>query len=182
MAGRPGEGVDLMAAGDNAGITSRLRVLVVDDDDLVRGVIAETLEAIGCQVVAARDAQEAVSTFLTGEFDLVTLDNRMPGLSGMELHKLLSQEFGAGKRTTGFTPKRLCPVVIVTGYAEDPEVVHGQFGESIVGIVAKPLAHEGLCRIVRELAEKRPADPGSGKTEVGVTASAAAVPTQGESL
>ena len=135
--------------------TGSLRVLAVEDDELVRMSIVETLEKMGCKVAAARDAQEAVSSFLAGEFDLVTLDHRMPGLSGMELHRLLSQEFGAGKRTTGFVAKRLCPVVVVTGYPDDPEVVSGQFGESIVGVVQKPFIQEGLGRIVKDLVGRR---------------------------
>ncbi len=144
-----------MAAEDSTRRTDSLRVLVVEDDDLAREFIVGTLEEMGCRAEAARDAHEAVSIFLEGEFDLVTLDHRMPGLSGMELHKILSQEFGAGKRTTGFATKRLCPVVVVTGHAEDPEVVRGQFGESIMGVVQKPFIAEALRRIVRGLTEGR---------------------------
>ena len=135
-------------------------MLVVEDDELVSKTIVAMLETMGCQVAAVRDAHEAVSTFLAGEFDLITLDHRMPGLSGMELHKVLSQEFGAGKRTTGFATKRLCPVVVVTGHAEDPEVVRGQFGESIVGVVRKPAIAGALGRIVRDLERRvRPEAP-----------------------
>lgn len=155
-----------MVAGDSARGKDFLRVLVVEDDDLTREFIVGTLEEMGCRVEAARDAQEAVSTFLAGEFDLVTLDHRMPGLSGMELHKILSQEFGAGKRTTGFAVKRLCPVVVVTGHAEDPEVARGQFGESIVGVIQKPFIDEALGRVVRDLSEgRRSGRPPAGEGE-----------------
>jgi len=92
--------------------------------------------------------------------DLVTLDFKMPGLDGMELHKVLSQEFGSGKRTDGPAAKTLPSIVVVTAYAEAPEVVGRQFGESIVGIVRKPLIEEELGRIVRDLIAKRP-----GRTE-----------------
>jgi hypothetical protein len=73
----------------------------------------------------------------------------------MELHKVLSQEFGAGKRTMGFSVKSLPPVVIVTAYAEDPDVMRWQHGESVVGVVQKPFAHEKLGRIVNDLAQSR---------------------------
>lgn len=43
-----------------------------------------------------------------------------------------------------------------TAYAEAPEVVGRQFGESIVGIVRKPLIEEDLGRIVRDLIARRP--------------------------
>ncbi len=129
-------------------------MLVVEDDELVRQSIVEVLERMGCQVAAVRDAQEAVMAFLMGRFDLITLDHRMPGLTGMELHRVLSQEFGAGKRTAGFAARRLCYVVVVTGYGEDPEVVRGRFGEGIVGVVRKPFIEEGLECIVKDLIEK----------------------------
>ncbi len=143
-----------MTTGDSMRTTCLLRALVVEDDELTRQTIVEMLEGMGCQVAAVRGAQEAVLTFLAGQFDLITLDHRMPGLSGMELHRVLSQEFGAGKRTAGFAARKLCDVVLVTGYGDDPEVVCGRFGEGIVGVVQKPFIEEGLGRIVRGLVEK----------------------------
>ncbi|MHC4198817.1 MAG: PAS domain S-box protein [Planctomycetota bacterium] len=132
------------------------RVLVVDDEETVRETIVRFLESMGCEVTAVSNAEDAVSTFLKDGFDLVTLDFKMPGLDGMELHKVLSQEFGSGKRTDGPAAKTLPSIVVVTAYAEAPEVVGRQFGESIVGIVRKPLIEEELGRIVRELIAKRP--------------------------
>ncbi|MHC5058565.1 MAG: response regulator, partial [Planctomycetota bacterium] len=67
-----------MTAGDPALTGDLLRVLVVEDDELVRQSIVEVLERMGCQVAAVRDAQEAVMAFLMGRFDLITLDHRMP--------------------------------------------------------------------------------------------------------
>jgi len=139
---------------------SGFRVLVVDDDEIARGAIVRMLERMGCEITSASNAQEAVSMFLTGKFDLITLDYRMPGLNGMALHKVLSQEFGVGKRTTGLVLKRLPPIVVVTAYAEEPEVVQAQFGESIVGVVQKPFIENGLGGIVRGLFAERP-----GRTE-----------------
>ncbi len=131
------------------------RVLVVDDEETVRETIVRFLESMGCDVTAVGNAEDAVSAFLADSFDLVTLDFKMPGLDGMELHKVLSQEFGSGKRTDGPAAKTLPWIVVVTAYAEAPEVVGRQFGESIVGVVRKPLIEEELGRIVRELIAKR---------------------------
>ncbi len=113
------------------------------------------LEDIGCEVTSSADAEKAVSLYVSGSFDLITLDHRMPGLSGPELHRVLSQEFGAGKRTMGFAVRSLPPVIIVTAHAEDPEVERWRCGESIVGVVQKPFVHEKLGRIVHELAKSR---------------------------
>ena len=144
-----------MATEDLPQKDSGFRVLVVDDDEIARGAIVRLLERMGCEVASASNAHEAVSMFLTGKFSLITLDYRMPGLNGMALHKVLSQEFGAGKRTTGFVLKKLPPIVVVTAYAEEPEVVRAQFGESIVGVVQKPFIESGLGRMVRDLLAER---------------------------
>ena len=127
------------------------RVLVVDDDEAPREVITRLLESMGCEVTPTASAQEALSAFVSGTFDLVTLDYRMPGMDGMAFHRILSQEFGAGKRTTGSVPKKLPPIVVVTGYSEEPNVVYGQFGESVVGVIQKPNIEEQLARIVQDL-------------------------------
>jgi CheY-like chemotaxis protein len=93
-----------------------------------------------------------MSAFLSGTFDLVTLDHRMPGMHGMELHKALSQEFGAGKKTSESALRKLPPILIVTGYADDAEVAMRQaWGESIVGVIKKPLRMEKLEGILKNL-------------------------------
>jgi CheY-like chemotaxis protein len=127
------------------------RVLVVDDEAEIREVISRMLADMGCEVTCASSADEAVGAFLQGGVDLITLDHRMPGLKGMDLHKVLSQEFGAGRRTTGFTPRKLPPILIVTGFAEDAEVERGQWGEGIVGVLQKPVHKEELKRVVEDL-------------------------------
>jgi len=131
----------------------RPRVLVIDDEAEIREVMTRMLTSMGCEVVSASSADEAVPLFLSGPFDLITLDHRMPGLKGMDIHKVLSQEFGAGKRTTGFTPRKLPPILVITGYSEDPEVVQGQWGESIVGVLQKPVRRDELERVVRGILE-----------------------------
>jgi len=139
-----GFGVGRMSRSEN-------RALVVDDDDIARETIARLLKSMGCEVVVASGAEEATACFLNAKFDLVTLDYRMPGLDGAALHKILSQEFGSGKRTTARILKKLPPIVIITAYPEDPDVLRTQFGEGIVGVVQKPHIRDSLQSIVYEL-------------------------------
>ncbi|MGZ4317192.1 MAG: response regulator, partial [Gaiellaceae bacterium] len=59
-------------------------VLVVDDDDSVRAVLADVLQDEGFEVVgSARDGIEGVSLALSLEPDVVLLDIRMPRLDGI---------------------------------------------------------------------------------------------------
>jgi CheY-like chemotaxis protein len=128
-----------------------LRVLVIDDDDEVREVLVSMFDELGCTAVPAGDSSQAIARFLAEPFDLITLDYRMPGLDGAALHKILSEEFGAGKRTSGFTPKTLPPIAMITGHPEAPEVVSARFGESIVKVLCKPVGLKDIRELIETL-------------------------------
>ena len=62
------------------------RILVVDDDDSIRRLVARLLIRAGYEVESACDADDALETFCSNEkFDLVVSDVRMPGISGPQL-------------------------------------------------------------------------------------------------
>ncbi len=62
------------------------RVLVADDSNVIRTIIADMLRDIGVkEVVEAVDGNEAVRAFQQDEFDLVVLDWQMPGMCGLEV-------------------------------------------------------------------------------------------------
>src|SRR5262249_2758293 len=60
------------------------RVLIADDDDATRELIAATLRASGYEVVTASDGQEAAELVARGGFDVVLLDAVMPRTSGVD--------------------------------------------------------------------------------------------------
>ena len=61
------------------------RVLIVDDEAHIRLTLREALASMNVQVEAAANGQDALSMLDERPFDLVLLDLRMPGLSGMEV-------------------------------------------------------------------------------------------------
>jgi len=64
----------------------RLRVLVVDDEPLIRWSLVETLEQAGHGVVEASDAASAIrAVTATGPFDVVVLDYRLPDSNDLNL-------------------------------------------------------------------------------------------------
>ena len=60
-------------------------ILVVDDDQAVRSVVSRKMQGEGYDCVTAADGIEALDKAATQTFDLVLLDIKMPGPSGMEV-------------------------------------------------------------------------------------------------
>ena len=61
------------------------RVLVVDDERAVREMLTDVMSELGAVAVAARSASEAMVAFEPGLFDLIVLDQSLPGTQGDEL-------------------------------------------------------------------------------------------------
>ena len=71
-----------------------IRVLLVEDEDTVRNVVARLLKKLGYEVSSAANADEAIAFFDGGgSFDLVVTDIVMPGLSGIEMSEVLKARF-----------------------------------------------------------------------------------------
>jgi DNA-binding NtrC family response regulator len=80
------------------------RILIVDDEEVVRHSYATTLAAARCRASAASDGEEAIRAMEREPFDVVLLDLRMPGESGMGVLKKMKQRWPEAE------------VVIITGY------------------------------------------------------------------
>lgn len=61
------------------------RVMVIEDDDAVRGLVIRMLERVGHEVVATPDGREALRMFGQEPTDLVITDINMPGMDGIEV-------------------------------------------------------------------------------------------------
>lgn len=72
-------------------------VLIVDDEDAIRGLIRETLGQAGYQVREARDGKEGLLHYRQAPADLVIMDILMPDQDGLESILSLRREFPAAK-------------------------------------------------------------------------------------
>jgi len=79
-------------------------VLIADDEQIVREMLEDTLKEEGYRVAVAKDGQEALEKINSLAPDAVLLDNRMPGLNGVEVLESV-------RRTGGSTP-----VILMTAY------------------------------------------------------------------
>lgn len=70
-----------------------MRVLLVDDDDMVRNSLGLLLEDAGFCVAQASDGQEAIGAYRRAPADVVLCDLFMPGHDGLEVIRDLRREF-----------------------------------------------------------------------------------------
>ena len=64
-------------------------IMCADDDIEIRRILLKTLESLDCELLEARDGEEALEIIIEHEPDLVVLDVMMPTLSGWELCKYI---------------------------------------------------------------------------------------------
>jgi two-component system OmpR family response regulator len=65
------------------------RVLLVEDDTIIQGLIAMSLRKAGYQVKCAEDGEAGWEILSSGHFDLLITDNNLPNLTGVELIRRL---------------------------------------------------------------------------------------------
>jgi two-component system, response regulator PdtaR len=108
-----------------------VRVLVGEDETLIRLDLRGMLEAAGLEVCAeARDGEEAVELARTEQPDLAILDVKMPKLDGIETARRILDE-------------RPIPIVIVSAYTETTLVARAAEA-GVFGYLAKPFREEDL--------------------------------------
>lgn len=61
------------------------KILIAEDEEVIRMLIVDTLEEVDYQVLEAADGLEALKLFEQNEFDLLILDYMMPRCTGMEV-------------------------------------------------------------------------------------------------
>jgi CheY-like chemotaxis protein len=118
------------------------RVLVVDDDELLRRVVGRMLEEAGYEVTLAGDGLEALSCISgSGVFDAVVADLRMPRMGGRTL----------GDRLAVLHPE--LPILYISGYTSDwqPELAT----RATSAFLAKPFAESELLQSLRALLRNR---------------------------
>ena len=74
-------------------MTAPARVLVVDDEEMVRALLQRTLEEAGYDVITAANGQEALGKMSQCDVSLVLLDIKMPGLNGFQVLDRIRQRF-----------------------------------------------------------------------------------------
>jgi putative two-component system response regulator len=120
----------------------RHRVLVVDDEEFLRRLVARHLNLDGCECALAASGEEAWELLQREEYALIVLDITMPGMSGMELLEKVRQ----ARPDTA--------VIMVTGVDDRPTAINAlQLGA--YGYIIKPFEANELAINVANALERR---------------------------
>lgn len=115
------------------------RILIADDSPTITTLLTTVLETNGYEVTVAVDGVEACDLGLTGDYDLVVIDQLMPGLLGLEVIDLW--------RTGGMS----APVIVLTGVDDDRTAVES-LERADVDFMRKPFRMaELLARVKQQL-------------------------------
>ena len=113
-----------------------MRILVAEDETIIRLDLKELLERSGFEVCAeAKDGIQAVELAQSEQPDLAVLDVKMPRLDGIEAARRILNE-------------RPIPIVMVTAYGQD-ELVSRAVEAGVFGYLVKPFREQDLLPAIR---------------------------------
>ncbi|MCH8206033.1 MAG: response regulator transcription factor [Chloroflexi bacterium] len=87
-------------------------ILVVEDDDAIRGIVSTVLQAEGYRTDLARNGVEGLDRFYLGLPDLIMMDVKMPEMDGWETLERLRKVSD-------------CPVIMLTVFGSPDDIVRG---------------------------------------------------------
>jgi two-component system response regulator HydG len=120
--------------------TPKGKVLIVDDDAVVRDSLGKWFESEGYQAGIANGAREALERLQAGRWDIALLDIKMPGIDGIELQAKLKE----------IEPD--LPVVIMTGFASVETAVKA-LKNGAYDYITKPFDPDELVHLVENCLE-----------------------------
>ncbi len=91
------------------------KILLIEDDDFIRQLYADTLRAAGIDVYDFPDGKSGLSASKQQKFDLVLLDIMLPDINGLEILKEIKQDPGL----------KSIPVVLLTNLGQDTIIKEG---------------------------------------------------------
>jgi AmiR/NasT family two-component response regulator len=113
-----------------------MRILVAEDETIIRLDLKDLLERAGFEVCAeARDGEEAVALARSEQPDLALMDVKMPRLDGIEAARRILEE-------------RPIPIVMLTAYGQD-ELVARAVEAGVFGYLVKPFREQDLLPAIQ---------------------------------
>jgi len=126
----------------------RLRLLIVEDNDVLQTCLIQKLKALNCDVVLATSGEEAVEKF-SPNFDGVLMDLGLPGMSGYEATETIRQNF----------PEVTIPIMAST--TQSPSCLKACVKKGMNGLLQKPWNEDEMTEFLMALEKNQRIDNGS---------------------
>ena len=118
------------------------KILIVDDEKIVRESLLHWFEEDGYDVEAAEDGETALKRFDKNKYDLLLVDMKMPGIGGLELLKKVKE---IDKETI---------VILITAFASVPSAITA-LKDGAYDYVTKPVDPDELAHLVKKALEQK---------------------------
>ena len=138
-----------MTSAPNLNALKNLRILLVDDDELIRDSLSLAFKNRGCQLLAHESAEEALQTLRKEAFDIIISDLRLPGIDGLDFFKAAAT----------VSPHSIN--ILITAYRETG-VVSEAFRCGVHDFIEKPFSPRKLISTVHHLTTNRHTRPVPG--------------------
>jgi len=119
-----------------------IKILIVDDEEIVRESLSEWFKEDGHQVESAKDAVEALNNLNKSRYDIYFLDIKMPGMDGMELHRRIRDI------------DKDAVVIMITAYAAVDTAVKA-LKDGAFDYITKPFDPDNLSHLLRNAIQQR---------------------------
>ncbi len=119
-----------------------MRILIVDDEEVLQDVLTSLLRQEGYETVSARSGEEGLELLRQGDVDLVLLDLMLPGMTGQEVLKQIRKE----------DPNQV--VVVITAYSSVESAIEAM-RDGAFHYIPKPFKNEEVLLTVKQGLEQR---------------------------
>ena len=137
------------------------RILVVEDDEVIRDLVERNLQACQHEVSLASNGKSALAQLQANQFDLIVLDINLPDQTGWEVLRTAQREGWLRPQEINGDNQKL-PVVVLSAVRVSPRRLV-EFHP--LAYLPKPFPMEALLRLASEAAKRRTGNPVRELTE-----------------
>ena len=120
----------------------KMKILLIDDDEWIRGSLQLFFEAEGCQVIALETAEEGLVALRENTYDIIIVDYKLPGQDGIEFLKQIRESHSDAIK------------ILITAYKSELVVSEAK-KLGIQGFIEKPFTSETILGSLFYLIKKR---------------------------
>jgi DNA-binding NtrC family response regulator len=120
----------------------KMRILLIDDDEWIRGSLQLFFEAEGCQLIALETAEEGLVALREDTYDIIIVDYKLPGQDGIEFLRQIRKAHSDAIK------------ILITAYKSE-SVVSKAKKLGIQGFIEKPFTSETILGSLSYLIKKR---------------------------